>query len=74
MKGMKVLVFADNDVSDDLIDRCNVMLTIDEDKKGFKIDRHTALSNTRLFMELLGNKRHMSELKHILLAEKICSI
>jgi hypothetical protein len=45
------------------------MITVNEDRKGFEINRHVALSNTRLFLKLLGHKRHMSELKHILLAE-----
>ena len=68
---MKILVFAENvDISDDLIDKCDVMVTVNEDRKGFEINRHVALSNTRIFMKLLGYKRHMSELKHILLAEK----
>ncbi len=67
---MKILVFAEDVDTDDLVDKCNVMVTVNEDRKGFEIQRHVALSNTRLFMKLLGYKRHISELKHILLAEK----
>ena len=68
---MKILVFTDDNVSDKMVDACQVMITLDEDKKGFTINRHTALSNTRLFIDHLGHRRHISELKHILLADVI---
>ena len=68
---MKILVFADNVPIDDLIDSCEIMLTISNDKKSFEIDRHTALSNTRLYLKNARyGHRHISELKNILLAEK----
>lgn len=68
---MKIIVLPnDEDVTDELIDKSSVVVTIDSDRKGFLIDRQVALSNTRLFMKIKGHHRHMSELKHILLAEK----
>jgi len=68
---MKILVFPEDvEITDDLIDKCNTMVTINNDRNGFVIDRQVALSNTRLFMKHLGYKRSMSELKHILMAEK----
>ena len=74
---MKIVVFPDDveikdGVIDDwMIDACQCMVTVDDDRKGFVIDRQIALSNTRLFMKHLGYKRSISELKHVLLAEKI---
>ena len=68
---MKILVFPDEvEINDDLIDDCQCMVTVDENRKSFVINRQIALSNTRLFMKHLGYQRSMSELKHILLAEK----
>ena len=74
---MKIVVFADNvDVNDDLIDKSDVVITVDEDRKGFQINRHVVICpNSRLFLNAVhGGHRHMSELKHILLAKKLWMI
>lgn len=67
---MKILVLPDDQVSDKMFDKCSVVLTLADDHKSFTIERQIALSNTRKFMKQLGYKRHISALKHILLAHK----
>jgi hypothetical protein len=70
---MRIFVYADDiDLSDKEIDEVSIILDITEDRKGFIIKRHTALSNTRLFPKYCkgASLRHISELKHILLAER----
>ncbi len=57
---MKILVFAD-DVDLSIISKADVALAIAEDRKGFYIEKHR-------FLPITGNHRHMSELRHILLA------
>ena len=66
---MRVVLYAKNvPMTDDQIDEADVVLELDEDLKGFTIKRHTTLSNTRLYPSIKAPHRHMSELKHILLA------
>ena len=68
---MKILVFPDDyNITDEMIDDCQCFITVDTDHKSFLIERQPALSNTRLFMKHLGYKRHIGQLKHILLAHK----
>ena len=68
---MKIVVFPDEyEVTDEMIDDSQCVLTISEDKKSFTIERQPALSNTRLFMKHKGYKRHIGELKSIILAER----
>jgi hypothetical protein len=67
---MRVVVYAEDvDISDEDIDKSDIILDIDEDQKGFTIKRHTNLApNFRLYPSCRYPKRHMSELKHIILS------
>ena len=67
---MRIVVYAENvELSDEDIDKSDIILDIDEDRKGFTIKRHTNLApHFRLFPTCRYPKRHMSELKHIILS------
>ena len=68
---MKIVVFPDDYViPDNMVDDCQCLVTVAKDKKSFTIERQPALSNTRLFMKHKGYKRHIGELKSIILAEE----
>lgn len=57
---MKILVVAD-DVDLSILAEVAVSLAVDSDRKGFYVEKHR-------FLPITGSHRHMSELKHILLA------
>ena len=70
---MKVLIYTnDIQLSDEEIDKTSVILDIDEGEKGFTIERHIGMSNTRLYPKFCNGDphMHMSHLKNILLAAK----
>lgn len=56
---MKILVM--EDINLNAIANANIVLEVDEDKKGFTVIKHRHLGIT-------DDHRHMSELKHILLS------
>ena len=69
---MKIVVYVEDvELSDQDINKANVILDVDEDSKGFTIKRHTNLApNFRLYPTCKYPHRHISELKHIILSAK----
>lgn len=67
---MKIVVYEDDIVmSDNDIDKASVILDVNEDNKGFTIKRHTRLApHFRIYPSCRYPHRHMSELRHIILA------